>query len=382
MNKGRGVKYYIDENECWVCTSHKLYSGNRIKITSNGKQTTVSKLIYEEMYGEIEQGFILVKMCNNSYCINPDHHEPMDRKEWARSKELRDYRYNIDDNGCFICTSHKPDKRGRLVTMRNRKSISIIKLIWIKHYGEIPISKYVLQKCRNPLCINIDHLFLSDNPNEHRRKEIEYTIHENGCWESINVNANGKPRRLNRDGHHVNQLRMLFEEKYFPVPDGYNMTKTCGNLSCINPDHASLTQHTRVTKPITFAIDPNTECHIITSHYAIENGYGYFQINGKKRSIHRYVYENKYGKLKQGEVIRHKCNNKHCINVDHMTTGTISDNTRDAVRDGLMRSKLKKDDVIKIRRSKKPFSELAKEYGVTKETIRRAYSGITWKCID
>jgi hypothetical protein len=37
-------------------------------------------------------------------------------------------------------------------------------------------------------------------------------------------------------------------------------------------------------------------------------------------------------------VVRHKCDRPGCVNIDHLETGTYSDNNQDAVRRGRWRN--------------------------------------------
>lgn len=62
------------------------------------------------------------------------------------------------------------------------------------------------------------------------------------------------------------------------------------------------------------------------------NGYGYIKYNKKQISIHRWVfiYLNNY----TPEVVMHTCDNRICINPDHLTGGTFLDNNRDRTKKG------------------------------------------------
>src|SRR5438477_8575585 len=49
-----------------------------------------------------------------------------------------------------------------------------------------------------------------------------------------------------------------------------------------------------------------------------EKGYLRIRIEGKHQYLHKYLYENFVGKVKEGFELDHLCRNKACINIDHL----------------------------------------------------------------
>jgi hypothetical protein len=84
---------------------------------------------------------------------------------------------------------------------------------------------------------------------------------------------------------------------------------------------------------ITYTIS-STGCWECNSHARNSKGYPFFSRDGKFQKIARYIYEQKYGAIPEGMVIRHKCNNPKCINPDHLEIGTHKENKGDMVNRG------------------------------------------------
>ena len=64
-------------------------------------------------------------------------------------------------------------------------------------------------------------------------------------------------------------------------------------------------------------------------------GYGRQWINGRHQYPHRVAWEKANGrKIPEGMVVMHECDNRSCINPDHLRIGTHKENSEDMVRKG------------------------------------------------
>lgn len=86
-------------------------------------------------------------------------------------------------------------------------------------------------------------------------------------------------------------------------------------------------------KPIEFIEDSNG-CFLCISHAKRSDGYISYQFNGKMVPLHRYMYEECFGKVPDGFVVMHKCDVRDCVNPEHLMVGTQADNIRDMIMKG------------------------------------------------
>lgn len=114
------------------------------------------------------------------------------------------------------------------------------------------------------------------------------------------------------------------------------------------------------------------------------DGYGMIWFKGKAERAHRISYLLHKGYLPEEPlVLCHKCDNRRCINPDHMFEGTRGENCTDAAEKWRMplneahwNTKIPEDAVPLIRASNEPQSVLAERYGVRQSQISRIKLGL------
>ena len=143
-------------------------------------------------------------------------------------------------------------------------------------------------------------------------------------------------------------------------------------------------------RPLKYKVDENG-CHICTSHVTASDGYVRLERDGKTHNAHRVVYMKKHGNIPSHLVVRHKCDVRNCINIEHLELGTHKDNSKDMVDrkrhhfgEFNKNSKLTEKDVLNIRKLSSNHSqrELASMFNVGKTTISRIQNKESWRYIE
>lgn len=128
-------------------------------------------------------------------------------------------------------------------------------------------------------------------------------------------------------------------------------------------------------------------------------GYGQFKVDGKQKYAHRFSFEHfNATKLPAGwqddatrlndVFVCHRCDNRSCVNPDHLFLGTHNENMKDGAEKARFKygenhpsSRLKWIDIPEIHRRAQGgerLSRIAADYDVSEQTIYRIVNKQAW----
>ena len=115
--------------------------------------------------------------------------------------------------------------------------------------------------------------------------------------------------------------------------------------------------------------------------YIRPNGYGTMGLNGNPIYVHRFSYELHFEiKVPENACVSHKCDNRSCVNPEHLFLSSARMNTKDMFRK--KRDRWSRYPVLQQEQRKEIYekivlgiaiSELARLYGVSTSTCYKIY---------
>ena len=124
--------------------------------------------------------------------------------------------------------------------------------------------------------------------------------------------------------------------------------------------------------------------------YTLWDGYGQFRFFGKNIKCHKVAYMYYFGPIPPGLWILHNCDNRLCVNPEHLYAGTRKDNDNDVINRGRLQGSkngnniLIEEDIYEIitdvyNDKYRSCSQIANKYNLDTQTIRNIFKRKSWK---
>lgn len=289
----------------------------------------------------------------------------------------------------------------------------------------------VKQSCNENLCVKPEHLVVVAStidiyvgPTE---GVVSFSV-ERPFWDKVRLSDScwhwlGKKSHANKiilRSHaktgavctkSVNPQKLSFALHVRELDPDEGVRPSCKNPECVNPAHLvafrrrsknSLSDFNLATDfAVSFwsKINKGAGCWTWLGETNIEQ-YGLVSItdpdktsrSGSKRLMaHKVAYELTKGIIPPGQVVMHSCDNPRCVRPDHLSVGSIRDNTLDCINKGRRSSPTKfvevriSDDIIREIRQKdthrRPrYTPLAKEYGIHPSYVYKILNNKVRQC--
>ncbi len=242
----------MDQGDCWTW---KGKAPKCVSISSGLK--TLPRAVYEIFVGPIARGKEVVRTCETTDCLKPEHLEIVDKSKLGKSNAKLNYE-------------------------------QVQEIRKMSHTGEYGLMELALK-------FNTS------------RQTIYTVVYNLGWHDPTYIPPQKMPRRPRtcRKGHDLSGENLILMES------GVRKCKTCQEIA-----EASKKPKKTVEDRFWEKVDKSGDCWLWTAYS--HNGWGYFSRNKMPQLAHRVAFELTYGEITEGAKVLHTCLNDLCVNPDHL----------------------------------------------------------------
>ncbi|NDJ20949.1 hypothetical protein GS682_04675 [Nostoc sp. B(2019)] len=158
-------------------------------------------------------------------------------------------KFQQHSNGCWIWTAKV--NQGRALFYLSGKFVSAHRVAYEMFVGVVPEGQYVHRTCKNDLCVNPEHFFLSSDPQgrslEERFWEKVDKSGECWTWQGKTHKRSKKQKTQSTYGIFFHQSRWIKAHRFAYelsagkcIPEGMVVCHSCDNPLCVRFDHLFL----------------------------------------------------------------------------------------------------------------------------------------------
>lgn len=126
--------------------------------------------------------------------------------------------------------------------------------------------------------------------------------------------------------------------------------------------------------------DPRTGC-LVWKRGTHKDGYGHLRVEGKQKLAHRHAWELVNGPIPSGMCVCHHCDNRACVNPEHMFLADHNGNMRDRRNKDRFSRKLSREQVVAMREKYLAGATqraLAREFRVSFQAVHLVVRNKNW----